>query len=241
MDDRFNTIAGWTLFAGICALGFSSLSGKVFHADDPELHEGQEPGYFIDAPEDAGGEAEMTIEEALNLETVSVAAGEAVFAKCTACHTPNQGGANGIGPNLYGVMGSGVGQHAAGFAYSSALSGIGGTWGWQNMSEWLKSPKAFAPGTKMSFAGLSNIEDRASVALYLNSLGGNLPVPEFVPAEEPAEGEGEIGVDGAGEGPGATEGSNPSAVEAAGAMGDEQPVAAGNAATTNDGGAKTGE
>ena len=65
MDDRFNTIAGWTLFAGIVALGLSSLMLRVFHIDAPE--EPGDFGYFVDAPEDAGGAAgEMSMAEALN-------------------------------------------------------------------------------------------------------------------------------------------------------------------------------
>ena len=237
MDDRLNTTFGWILGAGIVALGSSIVSGMVFHADSPEAPE--EPGYFIDAPEEGAEAGEMSIAEAMTMEGVDVSKGEAVFAKCTACHTINQGGANGIGPNLYGVMGSAIGSHAAGFAYSSALSGKGGSWDWDNMSEWLKSPRAFANGTKMSFAGLSKVEDRAAVMLYMNQQGSSLPVPEFVAATA-GDAEGEE-VDGAGEGPGATEGAPADAAEAAGAMGDEQPVPSqGGGAVQNDGPAKTG-
>lgn len=226
MDDRFNTAAGWVLFCGIIALGLAILSGKFFHADS---HEGpEEVGYVIEGGEEEGGAAAGPDLGTL-LASGSAAAGEAVFAKCTACHTIEQGGANGIGPNLFGVMGTPIGQHAAGFAYSSALSGHGGDWTWENMDAWLTSPRAFANGTKMSFAGLSKAEDRANLMLYLESMGGAPAKPAPVAAEEPAEGEeGAAGeeVDGAGEGPGATEGANPDAVEAAGAMGDEQPVPA---------------
>ena len=45
----------------------------------------------------------------------------------------------------------------------------GGTWNWDNLSQWLTSPKAFAPGTKMTFAGLSNPQDRANVMAFLNT------------------------------------------------------------------------
>ena len=186
MDDKFNTAAGWVLFAGIIALGSAIVSGIFFQADKPVSPE--QPGYFIDAPE-GGGEAaaEMTVAEAMTMDGVDVAKGESVFAKCTACHTVDQGGANGIGPNLYGIMGKGLAQGAPGFAYSSALADKGGTWDWDNMSAWLKSPRAFANGTKMSFAGLSKIEDRAAVMLYMNANGSNLPVPEFVAAAADAE------------------------------------------------------
>ena len=181
MDDRFNTVAGWVLFAGIIALGFSVLSYKYFHADDPERPE--QLGYVIEGVElETAAAAEVTMAQALNMMSADdqIAAGERVFAKCAACHTVEQGGANGIGPNLYAVMGAGIGNHVPGYAYSDALAGVGGVWDWETMDAWLKNPRGFADGTKMSFAGLNKIEDRAAVAMYMNSFGSDLPVPEYV-------------------------------------------------------------
>ncbi len=227
MTDRFNTIAGWTLFAGIVALGLSSISSRIFHADNPESPE--RPGYFVEGAEEEGGEASGP-SLALLLNTGSAEAGAGVFAKCTACHTVGQGEANAIGPNLWGVMGKPIGQHAAGFAYSDALSGKGGEWTFEAMSEWLASPRAFAPGTKMSFAGLSSPEDRANVILYMLANGGGPPLPE-PPAAEPAEGEGgEASAIAPDQGPGVVEGEEPLPAEAVGAMGDQQPVGSQNSA-----------
>ncbi len=185
MDDRFNTIAGWGLFGGIVALGLSSLSGHYFLAD--KEHRPEKMGYAIEGVVEeaaAGAEAELPLPNLL--AAGDVAAGEGIFAKCKACHTPNEGGANGIGPNLYGILGKPIGKHAAGFAYSADLAGKGGNWDFASMDAWLKNPKAFAAGTKMSFAGLAKAQDRANVILYLNSLGSNLPLPaaEAAPAAE---------------------------------------------------------
>ena len=180
--DIFNTAAGWVLFAAGLGLGLSILSGKFFHGDKPERPETM--GYAVEVADEGGGAAEMTFAEALTLVTPED--GEKVFAKCAACHTINQGGAAGVGPNLYGVMGTTLGTHAPGYAYSPALVGKGGTWGFDEMNEWLNNPRGYVDGTKMGFAGLSSIEDRAAVTLYINSQGSNLPVPEFVPAAEPA-------------------------------------------------------
>ena len=181
MDDRFNTIAGGVLFAGIVALGSSIVAGETFKSERPE-----EMGYPIEGvvqEGEGGAEAEKPI--AFYLATADAAAGEQVFKKCTACHNADQGGANALGPALYGVMGNPVGAHP-GFAFTDALKGKGGTWDWDTMSAWLASPKKFAPGTKMTFAGLSNPQDRANVMAFLNSRDASpLPVPA-APAEAAA-------------------------------------------------------
>ena len=182
MDDRFNTIAGWTLFAGIVALGGSIVAGESFKSERPEVM-----GYPIEGvvqEGEGGAEAEKPI--AFYLASADAAAGEQVFKKCLACHNADRGGANALGPNLWGVLGEEVGKGAHGFAFSPALSGVGGTWNWDNLSAWLASPKKFAPGTKMTFAGLSNPQDRANVIAFLNAHSdGPLPLPA-APAEAAA-------------------------------------------------------
>jgi cytochrome c len=175
MEDRFNTISGWVLFSGVVALGLSSVSSHYFRANKP--HPPEKQGYAIEGVEAEGGGAAADVPIATLLATADVAKGEATFAKCTSCHTINAGGANGIGPNLHGVVGEAIGQGAGGFAFSDALKSKGGNWTFELLNDWLKSPKAFAPGTKMTFAGLSKGEDRANVIAYLNTQGSNLPLP----------------------------------------------------------------
>ncbi len=184
MDDRFNTIAGWALFSGIVALGLSSLSHKFFEAD--KTHRPHKMGYEIEGvvSGEGGGEAAVPLETLL--AAADPAKGEAVFKKCASCHTINAGGANGIGPNLNGIVGKAIGKHAAGFAYSPALSGHGGDWDFANLNAWLTSPKKFADGTKMTFAGIGKAEDRADLIVYLNSQGSNLALPA-APAAAPAD------------------------------------------------------
>jgi cytochrome c len=180
MDDRFNTIAGWTLFAGIVALGFSSVSAKFFEAN--KNHRPEKMGFEIEGvvSSEGGGEAAVPIENLLAAADVSK--GEATFAKCKSCHTIEAGGANGIGPNLHGVVGETIGAGHGGFAFSDALKSHGGKWDWTNLDEWLHNPKKFAPGTKMTFAGLGKAEDRANLIAYLNAQGSNLPLPAAVAA-----------------------------------------------------------
>ena len=175
MDDRFNTAAGWALFAGVVALGLSSLSGKFFSAD--KVHRPEKMGFAIEGVVSSEGGAAAAVPIETLLASADAAKGEGVFKKCMACHTIAQGGANGIGPNLFGIMGKPVGKHAAGFAYSADLAGKGGNWDFAAMNEWLTSPKKFAAGTKMTFAGLTSGEDRANLMAYLNAQGSNLPLP----------------------------------------------------------------
>lgn len=173
MDDRNNTIAGWVLAGCGAALGLSIVGGMIFHGERPE-----KMGYAIEGVEEAGGGGEAkAVPIASLLPTADPAKGADVFKKCAACHTINQGGANGVGPNLYATLGEGIAQGKGGYAFSDALKSVGGTWDFERMNAWLTSPRKFANGTKMTFAGLSSPEDRANVIAYLNQQGSNLPLP----------------------------------------------------------------
>ncbi|MGE0775933.1 MAG: cytochrome c family protein, partial [Sphingomonadaceae bacterium] len=163
MDDRANTIAGWVLAGGIVALGLTIVTGEYFRAERPE-----EMGYVVEGVEEesAGGAvAEKPI--AFYLASADPAKGEQIFKKCAACHNADKGGSNALGPNLWGMIGEPIGK-GHGFAFTDALAGKGGVWDWQSMSDWLHNPRKFAPGTKMTFAGLSKPEDRANVIAFLN-------------------------------------------------------------------------
>jgi cytochrome c len=184
MDDRFNTIAGWVLFAGIVALGTSIVAGEMFHAERPE-----KMGYPIAGVEqegEGGAAAEQPIE--VYLAKADPAKGQQTFNKCAACHNADKGGANQLGPNLWDVLGEPIGQ-GKGFAFSDALSKKGGTWNWDNLNQWLTSPRNFAPGTKMTFAGLGDPQDRANVIAFLNQ---HSDAPKPLPAA-PAAANGSTG------------------------------------------------
>ncbi len=182
MNDKFNTIAGWVLGGGIVLLGATLVTNEVF-----KHHPLEQKGYPIEGVEEAGGAGGAAEDPpiAALLVTADATRGEAAFRKCSTCHTINDGGANGIGPNLWRTMGSPLG-HIPGFAYSDGLKAVGGTWGWENMNDWLRNPRAFAAGTKMTFAGISNPQERADLILYLNAQGSNLPLPAAPAAEAPA-------------------------------------------------------
>jgi len=184
MNDRNNTIAGWVLGAGIVALGAGIVSSEYFRAERPE-----KMGYPIEGVVEAGaGGAAAEVPIATRLATADPAHGATVFQKCAACHTATKGGPNGVGPNLYGVVGEAIGQGVGGFAFSDALKSKGGNWDFESLDKWLTSPRKFADGTKMTFAGLSNGKDRADVIAYLNQNSDSpkpLPKAEAAPADVP--------------------------------------------------------
>ena len=190
MDDRANTIAGWVLLAGIVGLGASIVTHEYFHAERPE-----KMGYPIEGVEaENGGEAAAAAEQPIEfyLASADPAQGESVFKKCATCHNAAKGGPNQLGPNLWGVLGKPHG-HVPGFAYSDALKSKPGVWDWDSLGQWLHSPKAYAPGTKMTFAGLSKPQDRANVIAYLNKQSDSplpLPAAPAAPAKAAAEASG---------------------------------------------------
>src|SRR3569623_1989892 len=183
MNDNNNTIAGWVLAGCFTALGLTIVGGMIFDSGEPKK-EGI-PGEAVAEGGDTGAAADVPI--ASLLPTADAAKGAVVFKKCASCHTINQGGPNGTGPNLYATVGEAIATGKGGFAFSDALKAKGGKWDFDSLNAWLTSPRKFAPGTKMTFAGLSNPKDRADVILYLNSQGSNLPLPP-PPAAAPATG-----------------------------------------------------
>ena len=192
MDNRTNTIAGWLLFAGVVSLGAWIVSGEHYAGEEVKT-----AGYELPGGEAvvAAGAAAKPVE--FYLAQADVAKGEAVFKKCAACHVAAAGGANGIGPNLWAVVGESIGKGANGYAFSSALAGVGGNWDFKSLDHWLTSPRAFAAGTKMTFAGLGDPQDRANVIAYLNANGTNLPLPA-APAEAAAPAAGDKAAPAAG-------------------------------------------
>ena len=95
-------------------------------------------------------------------------AGKRVFNKCAVCHSP-AAGKNGVGPSLFAVVGRKAAT-APGYNYSEALKASGKTWDEATIDTWLQGPQKLVPGTKMSFAGLPNADDRANVIAYLATL-----------------------------------------------------------------------
>ena len=180
MDELgFNKLAAAVLGTALAFMGVRTLAEFVVPEHDFEA---------IYVPEvDLGGaveavEADPTFNHPDFIAAMDVARGEKVFKKCQSCHNADKGGANGTGPNMWGVMGRQMGTHN-GFAYSAAMQSKAAPWTWEEMNGFLIKPQDWLPGTAMNYIGLKKWEDRAAVMAYLNTKTDNpitLPEPMAV-------------------------------------------------------------
>ena len=183
----FNKIAGAVLATGLIIFGLQNLGSILFEKSPPAT-----PGYKITIAEAAGGggEAVDTIPDwGTVLPKADVAAGQAITAKCASCHQFDAAGTNSTGPGLYGVVGRVPGSHP-GYAYDQAMTDFASknkAWTYDLLYQFLKNPGGFMAGTKMTFIGLKDPQDRINVIAYLRSNGSSsVPIPPPAPAKPAA-------------------------------------------------------
>lgn len=171
MNIELNKIAGAGLATLLTVMGLNMIAGIVFAPKKPAV-----PGFDLPSlateGASAGGAPAAAAEEpiAVRLAKADPAKGEKAVGACKACHTFEKGGANKVGPHLFGVYDRPKGS-VDGFGYSAAMKAKASeSWTAENIDHFLKNPKQYMPGTTMAFAGLGKPDTRADVVAYLNSL-----------------------------------------------------------------------
>ncbi len=173
-----NKLVGAILVGGLVAM----VTGAVAHMlVAPKHHEGGEMAAISSgaAPEPSAAPAPAALEPVSPLlAKADPHKGQQIAMKCQACHDFTKGGPNKIGPNLWGIVGSKPAE-VPGYSFSDAMKAREDKpWTYEALSDFLAAPRSFVPGTKMTFAGLPKVEDRADVIAYLRTLADSpLPLP----------------------------------------------------------------
>jgi len=182
---EWNKIIGAVLGTAIFIFVVRLVAENIYEPEKPA-----KPGYVVEGVVEtpAGGAASAPAEETMPdwgtvLAKADVGHGKALSGRCQQCHDLSAARTNEIGPELYGVV-ERPRASVAGFSYSAAMKGKGGAWSFDELFKFLKSPGAYIPGTKMTFAGLSREADRIDLIAFLRT---NAASPVAIPAPKPAE------------------------------------------------------
>jgi cytochrome c len=174
-----NKTAGWVLAALLVAFGSKTVLDIVYKEHKPE-----KPGWALPVTEIAPSASKAPaapFEAGKVLAILSKASpenGQDSFKKCLQCHTPDKGGRNLTGPNLWGIVGRSRAAQA-GFPYSEAMKNHPGNWTFEELAKYLHDPKADIPGNKMAFAGIKDDTELADLLVYLRKLADTpAPLPQ---------------------------------------------------------------
>ena len=176
---NLNTVAMAFLTAGVTASVAGFIAREIMHPHVPET-----PAYRISsqhaAASSGGAEKKGGGLEPVSalLASADAAAGQKAARVCTACHTFDKGGANRVGPNLWGIVGGPKAHVKTGFNYSSGLAGAGGNWTFEDLNHFIYAPSEFIKGTKMSYGGMKSVKERANIIAWLREQSDSpLPLP----------------------------------------------------------------
>ena len=172
-----NKIIASIILAVILVLGINKITDKIFYVEKLEKSAYQVANLSTTATtKTTSTDSNIKSGDIMALIVLAnVAEGEKVFKKCAACHTIAKGGANKIGPNLFGILGKQAGS-VSDYKYSKAMTTHGKSWSFEEMNGFLTKPKVWIKGTKMTFLGLKKETERAAVILYMNKNTTN-PLP----------------------------------------------------------------
>lgn len=180
MSLELNKMAAAVLTAGVVAMSAGFVAKLLVHPTP--LAENAYPIQVADRPAAAPAAEEPRLEPVLPLlADADLAAGEAAFRPCAACHTYEQGGAQRVGPNLWDIVGASH-AHIDGFNYSSAMQDLSDEpWTYEALNAFLANPRQAIPGTRMAYGGMRNVQDRANLIAWMRSLSDD---PKPLPSEE---------------------------------------------------------
>ncbi|MFV9875795.1 MAG: cytochrome c family protein [Rickettsiales endosymbiont of Dermacentor nuttalli] len=173
---ELNKIAASILIAGLIAMVVGNIADVIYRPDVA-----QKRGYTVELTE-SENESQTVKEETIDIPALLAKAdadrGQKLFKACLMCHNFEKGKGPKIGPDLWGVVGAN--KLREDYEYSAAMKAKGGTWTYDELFNFIRSPQKFIPGTKMTFAGFKKPEDIADVIAYLRSLSDN---PMSLPQE----------------------------------------------------------
>ncbi len=180
-SNEMNKIAGAVL-GTLTFVMLVSFAGELLFKEKKSAQAGYDLPMPVVAAAAVSAPAGPPVEPiAVRLASADKERGAAVFRQCASCHTPDKGGPNRVGPNMWGVVERTKGQ-VAGFGYSNALKAIaakGEKWGFAEIDKFVENPRGYIAGTSMSYGGLANPKQRADLIAYLNTLSDNpAPLPK---------------------------------------------------------------
>lgn len=173
-DLEMNKVAASILLAGVIAMLSAFATNIIYEPNYPYIK--QKRGYKIDVVETS---TKKTVEEekidiVALLASADIAKGQKIAKKCVACHSFDKGGANKVGPALWNLVNRPIAS-LENYTYSDALKAIDKNWTYDELFAFIKAPKKYAKGTKMSFAGIRKNKQLADLLLYLGSKNDNPP------------------------------------------------------------------
>jgi cytochrome c len=185
---ELNKILGAILGTCLVLLALNIGANALFTPRAPA-----KPGFEIAVAKHEGAGEPAAKQEAeplpVRLAKHNLDRGKTISKQCGACHTFEKGGPNRVGPNLYGIVDSGRGEGRGGFNFSQAMKAKGGKWTFDELDKFLANPREYIPGTAMTFAGISNPQQRADLIAFLDTLADNpVPLPKAEAGGAPAGG-----------------------------------------------------
>ncbi len=170
-----NKILASIIIALLVVTIISHLGDFIINIDNNKV---QQTAYKIEIEENST-DSTQSLKKETNIEPISVLLssasiknGEKIYKKCSSCHNYKKDSANKVGPNLWNIINRSK-ANVEGFAYSKALAELGGVWGYEELASFLYKPKEYIEGTKMNFAGLKKVQDRADLVIFLREQSDN--------------------------------------------------------------------